>query len=38
MGPMQIRQSLREFASLPSHSVDRAGQQAKLASIEIRIP
>ena len=38
MGPGQIRHSSHEFATQSSHSVDLAGRQAKIASIEIWIP
>ena len=38
MGPVRIRHSSHDFATQSSHSVDRAGWQVKMASIEIWIP
>ena len=38
MGPMRIRHSSHDFGWQSSHSVDLAGWQAKMASIEIWIP
>ena len=38
MGPVRIRHSSHDLGSQSSHSVDLAGWQAKLASIEIWIP
>ena len=38
MGPVRIRQSSHHFAIQSSHSVDRAGRQVKMASIEFWIP
>ena len=38
MGPVRIRHSIQEIATQSSHSVDRAGWQAKMASIELWIP
>ena len=38
MEPVQICHSSHEFATQSSHSVDLAGWQAKMASIEIWIP
>ena len=38
MGPVRIRHDSHEFATQSSHSVDRTGWQAKMASIEIWIP
>ena len=38
MGPVRIRHSSHDFGWQSSHSVDLAGWQAKLASIEIWIP
>ena len=38
MGPVRIHHSSHHFATQPSHSVDRAGWQAKMASIEFWIP
>ena len=38
MGPVRVRHSSHHFATQPSHSVDLAGWQAKMASIEIWIP
>ena len=38
MGPVRIRHSSHNFGWQPSHSVDLAGWQAKMASIEIWIP
>ena len=38
IGSAQIRHSLHEIVTQPSHSVDRAGWQAKMASIEFWIP
>ena len=35
MGPVRIRHSSHDFATQSSHSVDLAGWQAKMASIEI---
>ena len=35
MGPVRIRHSSRDFATQASHSMDLAGWQAKMASIEI---
>ena len=34
MGPVRIRHGSHEIATQPSHSVDRAESQAKMASIE----
>ena len=38
MGPVRICHNSHEFATKPSQSVDRAGRQAKMASIEFWIP
>ena len=38
MGPVRIRHSSHDFGWQSSHSVDLAGWQAKMASIEIWIP
>ena len=38
MGPVRIRHCSRHFATQSSHFVDRAGWQAKMASIELWIP
>ena len=38
MGPVRIRHSSHDLGWQPSHSVDLAGWQAKMASIEIWIP
>ena len=38
MGTVRIRHSQHEFATQRSHSVDRAGWQAKMASIETWMP
>ena len=38
MGPVRIRPSSHDFATQSSHSMDRAGWQAKKASIEFWIP
>ena len=38
MGPVRIRHSSHNFGWQPSHAVDLAGWQAKMASIEIWIP
>ena len=38
MGPVRIRHSSHGFGWQSSHSVDLAGWQAKMASIEIGIP
>ena len=38
MGPVRIRHGSHGFGWQSSHSVDRAGWQAKMASIEIWIP
>ena len=38
MGPVRIRHRSYHFATQSSHSVDPAGWQAKMASIEIWIP
>ena len=38
MGPVRIRHSSHNFGWQSSHSVDLAGWQAKMASIEIWIP
>ena len=38
MGPVRIRHSSHHFGWQSSHSVDRAGWQAKMASIEFWIP
>ena len=38
IGPMRIHHSSHHFATQSSHSVDRAGWQAKMASIEFWIP
>ena len=38
MGPVHVRHSSHEVSTQPSHSVDRAGWQAKMASIEFWIP
>ena len=38
MGPARIGRTSHEFATQSSHSVDLAGCQAKMASIEIWIP
>ena len=37
-GPVRIRHSWHESATQSSHSVDQAGWQAKMASIEVQIP
>ena len=38
MGPVRIRHSSHDFGWQSSHSVDLAGWQAKMASIEIWMP
>ena len=38
MGPVRIRHSSHDLGWQSSHSVDLAGWQAKMASIEIWIP
>ena len=38
MGPVRIRHCSHHFATQSSHTVDRAGWQAKMASIEFWIP
>ena len=38
IGPVRIRHSSHDFGWQSSHSVDLAGWQAKMASIEIWIP
>ena len=38
MGPVRVRHSSHDFGWQASHSVDLAGWQAKMASIEIWIP
>ena len=38
MGPVRIRHTSHDFGWQSSHSVDLAGRQAKMASIEFWIP
>ena len=38
IGPVRIRHSSHDFGWQSSHSLDLAGWQAKMASIEISLP